>query len=69
MKEFFRGKVIPIASGGIQFIRNMKHQKDFILVTGKHTDIYIPVNLLHRALNDEWNADEEERNLRYKEVK
>lgn len=57
MNKFYRGKVIKTDHGSIQFVRNNERKKDFILITGRHGDIYIPTKALHEALEDEWVAD------------
>lgn len=57
MKKYYRGKVVSFATGAVQFVRNNEAKKDFILLTGRQGDIYIPAKVLHKALEDQWDAD------------
>lgn len=64
MKKFYRGKIVKITAGAIQFVRNNEKRRDFILLTGRNGDIYIPLSAVERALEDQWIADQELRNER-----
>jgi hypothetical protein len=66
-KKFYRGPVIKTETGAVQFIRNNERKKDFLLITGKHGDLYVPVKAIRKALESEWDADNEERSVRYRD--
>lgn len=64
MKKYYRGSVVAFATGAVQFVRNNEAKKDFILITGRHGDLYVPVKSIEKALEDQWDADNSERSLR-----
>lgn len=54
MSQYKRGTIFPMASGAIQYIQNVDRGREFILVTGRHEDIYIPIDTLSKALDEAW---------------
>ena len=68
MNKFSRGSIVKTATGAVQFVRNNHSKKDFILVTSRQGDLYIPVSAIEKALEDQWVVDEQARARRYKDV-
>lgn len=56
-KTFWYGTVRKTASGAIQYVRNIVRKKDFLLISGKHGDIWVPLDTVYKALEDHWTAD------------
>lgn len=56
-KTFWYGTLRKTASGAIQYVRNLSRKKDFLLITGVHGDIWVPLDTVYKALEDHWVAD------------
>ncbi len=64
-KTFWYGTLRKTASGAIQYVRNLQRGKDFLLISGKHGDIWIPLDTVYKALEDHWVADTSDRSSRH----
>lgn len=64
MKKFYRGKIVKINEGALQFIKNREAGKSFILLTSRNGDVYLPLSAIETCLEDVWNCDEQDRQVR-----